>query len=119
MKKKWWIIGFATLAIAGGRAIAIPMLQPPQPGVTKANFDRIEKGMSYAQVDAILGERSLLQMVQGSFTSSLMYHQHSWWNDDGACAHIVFSLDDEVTDKTWHPSTETITDKLRRWLSLP
>ncbi len=114
MKKKWWIIGLATQAIAGGFAVVIPMLQPPRPGVTKANFNRIELGMAYADVEAKLGKGSW------RFTrTSRGYHEgYSWSADDGAGAHIWF-CGGKVEDKRWHESTESVTDTLRRWLCLP
>ncbi len=114
MKKKWWIIGFATLAIAGGLAVAIPMLQPPRPDVTKANFDRIEDGMTEQDIEAISGpSRGIWKAFQDP---SCRQQSDCWERDDGAAAYVDF-FDGRVSYKRWTESTETITDKLRRWLS--
>jgi hypothetical protein len=126
MKKKWWIIGFATLAIAGGLAVAIPTLQPPQPGITKANFDRIEDGMTKDEVTAIFGREphSELPLLDSSGGIICGGNICRWAGEDGANAQVIF-INDAAKDarcpgaRYWNPSTETITDKLRRWLSLP
>jgi hypothetical protein len=115
MKKKWWPIGLATLAICGGIAVAIPALQPPGPGVTKANFDRVEDGMSREDVEAILGEDSELFLINAGPTHAT----RTWTGADGSTACISFYILQGVRSKRWTESTETIPDKLRRWLPLP
>jgi hypothetical protein len=115
MKKKWLLIGIATLAITSGLAVAIPALQPPRPGVTKANFDRIETGMTMSEVEAVFGQGPNIVSVEGAVYNPV----RDWIGADWAIASIHFNGDDEVASKRWTPSTETIIDKLRRWLSLP
>jgi hypothetical protein len=89
----------------------LAMLPPnTRPGVTKANFDRIEIGMTMAEVEEILGGKGK------SFDEddkAFMY----WDADDGSLATIRF-VDNCVPDKTWYDSDETIPDKIRRWLHL-
>ena len=58
MKRKWIAI-VIVLALAGALAISLPVLLPPTPGVTYANFSRIEKGMTREEVVAILGKPNL------------------------------------------------------------
>ena len=58
MSKKWWLATVLFFALAVGLVIAIPALMPPSPGVTYANYSRIEKGMTRAQLEAILGKPS-------------------------------------------------------------
>jgi outer membrane protein assembly factor BamE (lipoprotein component of BamABCDE complex) len=55
MSKKCWLITVAVL-VAIAIAIAIPALLPPTPGVTYSNYSRLEKGMTRAQLEALLGE---------------------------------------------------------------
>jgi hypothetical protein len=51
-RKLWWTTGLAVLLLA----VAAFGLWPPQPDrVTQENFDRINEGMSRADVEAILG----------------------------------------------------------------
>jgi hypothetical protein len=112
MKEKWWLIGLATLAICGGVAVAIPTLQLPGPGVTKANFDRVEEGMDKEDVEAIFGR-------PGNRSGPFMgFFVERWTGEDGSKVDVDF-VDRSVHSKHWYESTETITDKLRRWLSLP
>ena len=114
MKKKWWLFGFATLAICGG-AVAIPALRQDGPGVTKANFDRIEDGMTREDVEAILGEGSVMYLINGN----MLISTRVWTGQDGSTACITFYVGEGVQSKEWTDSTETVPDKLRRWLSLP
>ncbi len=116
MKKKWRIIGLATMAIAGGLAAAIPALQPPQPGVMKANFDRIENGMTVDEVEGLFGGPTWSCRIRGNLDMAPV--TSVWTGHDGATADISF-FKGVVSEKRWTKSTETISDKLRRWLSLP
>jgi hypothetical protein len=89
-------------------------LLPPHTGVTKEKFDRIEIGMTVAEVETILGGTGL------PFHGSDRMHLETfvWPDDDGSLAFIDVS-DNLVTNKKWQPSNETILDKLRRWLHIP
>jgi hypothetical protein len=83
------------------------------PGVTKANFDRVEIGMTLSEVEQILGGPGVPFQGFVNQPSTLV-----WSHEDGAMA-FVEAKDQTVASKTWHPSRETLTDKLRRWLHLP
>ena len=48
------VLSFVGLALV---AVLVYCLLPPGPGVTRANFDRLDDGMSLAQVEALLGPR--------------------------------------------------------------
>jgi hypothetical protein len=87
---------------------------PPSPGVTRANFDRIEKGMTRAEVEEILGEKGDWRwIVQDREEKS----EWAWRANDGPEAVINFEMDC-VTEKQWSGSNETFPDKIRRWLHL-
>ena len=95
-------------------AVAVPVVLAllPHPGVTKANFDRVQNGMTKAEVNQFLGvERAFA----GDFDGSMAI----WDGDDGSKAIIQFHADGSAYIKEWRPSTESITDKFRRWLHLP
>jgi len=55
MTRKWCVAIAVLFALAVALVIAIPTFLPPTPGVTYANYSRIEMGMARAQVDALLG----------------------------------------------------------------
>ena len=110
MKKSRLLIATVPLVIVV--TLGVLAMLPPSPGVTKAKFDRIEKGMTRAEVEAIFGRpREPIPTIGG-----WLY----WDSDDGSVAAFGFELfNDCVTDKHWVNSTETILDKCRRWLHLP
>jgi len=115
--KKYLVVG--SLAVSLGLALLLLAIRPWQdrPGITKANFDRIENGMTVANVEAILGESAwpyASAFTTGSGTTTFA----EWHGRDGAIADVVFS-NDVVTGKAWTASTETIPDKIRRWLKRP
>jgi hypothetical protein len=93
--------------------LGVLAMMPPSPGVTKANFNRIEKGMTKAEVVQIFGGRG--RPFLGDDESWML-----WEADDGSWVTIVFK-DDGIADKhwqRWYDSDKTLLDKLRRWLHL-
>jgi hypothetical protein len=53
-KNRWLLLGLLLACIVGVVLVVLALL-PPTPGITKENFDRIEVGMTRAEVEAILG----------------------------------------------------------------
>ena len=104
-----YLISAAVLVACVCLALAVVANLPPRPGVTKANFDRIEVGMTYAEVTAIFGNSGY------AFDDGIAIRIFA---DDRSIACVDFA-DDSVTSKAWHSSPESIPDKLRRWLNLP
>jgi len=86
---------------------------PARPGVTKANFDRIEKGMTRAQVEEFFGQPGMVIRHDGPGGRAAI----SWEADDRSGASVGF-LNDYVTGAIWNNSPETVPDKIRRWLHL-
>ena len=106
MRKRLLLSAGTMAAIVGVTLLVLAML-PPSAGVTNANFDRIEDGMSKAEVVSLLGENGI---TFGRATS--------WYADDGSSVVVVGFEDDCVIFKECLPSHETILDKIRRWLRL-
>jgi hypothetical protein len=108
MRKRYFIVAalFASLASVGFVA-ALLMSNGPgvTPGVTKANFDRIEKGMTLLEVEQILGK-------PGRYT----WGGYCWQADDGASVFVEFGA--SAGQKNWTDSTESRLDKICRWLHL-
>ena len=109
-KKSLFLI--ASLAFIVVVALGVLSIIPPRPGVTKANFDRIERGMTKAEVEAIFGERG--NWWDGA---AQMGQAMCWTAKDGSGAVVEF-VDECVEIKQWADSHETILDKARRWLHL-
>jgi hypothetical protein len=117
-KRRLILIAAVSLSIA--LTFGVLAMQPPGPGVTKANFDRIQEGMTLVEVKKILGEKGRYWEMRStpiSFVPKTDNGVWSWSADDGSWALITYS--DGVVGKYWTDSTETILDKIRRWLHLP
>jgi hypothetical protein len=77
-KKRRALIAILTLTIAV--ILGVLAMLPPRPGVTKANFDRIEKGMTLAEVEEIFGEKGF--RVKGNAA------EFFWYGDDLSLASV-------------------------------
>jgi hypothetical protein len=118
--------------------LSVFAMLPPRPGVTKANFDRIEKGMTRAEVEEIFGGKGTTWEtfwmrsdadIHKEMTKAEMHEMFvregkgwqrfimRWGEDDGAQAGILIQ-NDCVVAKQWFDSNETFLDKVRRWLHL-
>ena len=106
-KKRLLLIASLPLTIVV--TLCVLAMLPPSPGVTKANFDRIEKGMTKAEVEQIFGEK-------GEWDAEI--DRLVWQADDGTWACVWF-IDGCVTQTNWLNPNETLLEKIRRWLHLP
>jgi hypothetical protein len=117
MKRRYLILTVGFVAFAGIVLGMLAML-PPRPGVTKANFDRIENGMTMVEVEKIFGGKGheiLIPATDSVFVGFRVWF--AWTASDGSGAVITFSHNG-VEHKGWEDSTETILDRIRRWLHL-
>jgi hypothetical protein len=110
-------IAAACVGVVAGVAI-IPA------GVTKARFHRIDPGMTMDEVVAVFHEppattlRYPVRDNSGDFEKSRFVGV--WSGDDGSVAFIHFAGTPARVYRTrWEDSTETIADKLRRWVRWP
>ena len=102
------------LAVVFGLGMGAAALIPEGPGVTKGNFDRIEKGMTSAEVEALFGGEGWNYRVGGTDKD---WNGFLWRGDDDSAANIEF-INHCVARKYWVNSDETFLDKIRRWLHL-
>jgi hypothetical protein len=112
MKKKRLLLTAGLLVMLASAGFVIMLAVQDSPGVTKANLDRIEEGMTRKEVEAIFG-------CQGAQTRP--YRRGSvikWLAEDGGSATVDFDLDGFVRGTDWTDANETILQKLRRWLHL-
>jgi hypothetical protein len=91
------------------------------PGITKANLDRIQKGMTKAEVEAILGSKGSVASSVGSPHS--MWILAIWDRDDGATATVEFVWigDREpyaLGPTNWTDSMETPWQRLLRFFRI-
>ena len=122
--RKRLLLSAGTMAGLVGVVLVVVVMLPSGPGVTKANFDKIEKGMTFDQVTAYLGKPSI---EPGVFDISETRRDWvvDWYHDNGSSAVIWFASgkmesisNGKVLQMTWHESSETVFDKFRRWLHL-
>src|SRR5690349_19624110 len=94
MRRRRLLLGvgmLALLGLAGWFMLAHPL--HPRPVITKANFDRIEEGMTAKQVEAILGpegyhtKRPVVIPMSGTMS-------RRWWIGDDAVITISFAPKD-------------------------
>ena len=109
--RKRLLVAAGTMAGLVGVVLVVVAMLMPRPGVTKADFERIQIGMTEAEVESIFGGKG-----QPGFG-----HQSPWkyWTaDNGSFAALIID-EDRVDLKLWFKSNETFSDKIRRWLRLP
>lgn len=106
--RKRLLLSAATMAGLVGVGLVVLAMLPPRPGVTKVNFDRVKKGMTLAEVQAILGDEG---EVPGP--------GRRIWRHTDKTVIIVDSDEHGGFNQQFFPSDETFADKLRRWLHLP
>ena len=116
MRKRLMLATVAVSVIACIVLAALAML-PPRPGITKANFDRIQVGMTLGEVTVIFG-RSPTGEADNIMT--IERDPPKAWNNGKQAAAIHFREDGRVSDKNWidFGETETFLERVRRWLHL-
>jgi hypothetical protein len=124
MTRRKWLI-FPILAIVVLAGVSIYWLIPPRPGVTRANFHRLHKGMTLAQVEAILGSTGR----KDGFAIEFWPEVGDIWEWDGEEGSLLLTIYPEVVTggsfRTKNGASEKLGDKpegvlelLRRWLGL-
>jgi hypothetical protein len=111
-RKRYIVAAFvASILVAIVAWIVVENL-PPTPGITQTNFDRIEKGITKEEVEAILGEPAFSR-VKTRTPGNVV---HMWKSPSGSLATVAFSEDGKVIRKSWPADDESIFRKFRRWL---
>jgi hypothetical protein len=116
MKRRYLILALGFVAFVG-IVLGVLAILPPRTGITKANFDRIEKRMTVEDCEALLGDGWWRLSDTFSERNTPGFFTMVWRKDDGACIRVDFD-DYIVTTTSWTDSTLTILDRIRRWLQL-
>lgn len=112
MTRRGLILSAAAIASGVVAGLTVLAMLPPTPGVTKANFDRIQIGMNHEEVEALFGSPSSFGFGGDSGTLEV------WTKDGIPAAHISFDQDSRVTGMSWIGSTEPAWQRMLRWLGL-
>lgn len=130
MSRKHWLAVAVLFALAVGAAIVATALWPPTPGITYANFSRIELGMSRDHVEALLGPAHLgIQhgdMLTPAFLADVHVKPDScyWRSETLDHVQIMFDADGRVAAMEWNGWSDDRTGlaKLRDrlpWIATP
>ena len=109
MKKRWWLL-LALLVLVGGAVALATWADRPQPGVTWENIAKIQRGMSEAEVEALLDGPG--QPVRNQERTKY------WQNErpmEGSVV-IVFSRNDTVFSVRANPPPGAGLPRWRRWI---
>jgi hypothetical protein len=112
MTKKRWIVVAGILAACVCLTLGVLAMLPPRPGVTPANIERIEDGMTLAEVEKILGGPGP-DFISGRAAKILAWNNPHY----GTWVHVVFDCDNRVIGKVWE-SPETFLQRVQRLLHL-
>ena len=104
--RKRWLLAAGTMAGLVGVVLFVLAMLPPGPGVTKANFDRVEKGMTRAQVVAILGKATYEPPGWGGGPY--------WTSNSGDEIRVRFDENQRVESMIWDDGwpSETLIEKI-------
>jgi hypothetical protein len=115
MTKKRWIVLAGMLAACVCLTLAVLALLPPRPGVTSANFERIEDGMTQEEVEKILGGPAA-DWFSPKRGVSVTYFV--WDHPYDRTQVFVGFRDNHVIQKEWGGPPDTFMQKLKRLLRL-
>jgi hypothetical protein len=108
-KNRWLLLGLLLACIVGVVVVVLALL-PPGPGVTKENFDRIEVGMTCAEVEALFGGPANV------WTPWPNTRNENEWEDktSGDSATVDFDENNRVTARHWDgwPDERTVWEKM-------
>jgi len=114
MAKRRWIVAGGILAGATTLWFLLFVAFPPRPGVTKANFDRIEKGMTRADVEELFGKPASGSYLHGG--KKIRHTCELWSGDEGSATIICDEEHGIVADKEWSTRKLSVLQTLRRWV---
>jgi|GEM_PF-2001684 len=113
-KRRFIYAGIFAACVALGLAVLTAL--PSRAGVTKANYDRIEEGMTLAEVQEVFGKEGIVFHGYPNKTAQA----YCWQNTDCSLAILFFDDNRKVVEKAkWAGSTESIGDKIRRLIGWP
>ena len=114
-RPRYWLLALALLVALGSSWVA--KLNAHRPGITRANFDKLKKGMSAEEVDAILGMGGGGMLADGVNLFNLTYERigpsRPWEWEEIA---VETSFDGKgLTKASLRVKKKTVTEWLRGW----
>ena len=118
MKKRLLAITAILAAVVGAIVLSLALL-PARPAVTKANFDRLEIGMSLDDVNAAFGGPHSISVSMPMASEQIadprvLEFSLAWHGADGV---VTFSEKEmRVINTTFYDEPTSFYQKLQRWL---
>jgi hypothetical protein len=115
-RRRCILLSAAVLAACVGIALGVLAMLLPSRGITKARLDRIQNGMTLAEVEQVFGRPADDEWVSPVSDKQVWKY---WERDENSIgvAGVCF-FEKRVVDTTW-TGEETFLDKFRSWLRLP
>jgi hypothetical protein len=125
MTKRCWFLFAGSLVacvclVLGAGLWILPELQPPVFYVPREKFASIEEGMTETEVEAILGQPGTLDGIHPRCGKVDPERWMTWQVAEREWAIMGFQNDRVSTGTSWRVfvSSETMLEKIRRWLQL-
>ena len=122
-RKRRYLISAAVLAACVGIVLGVLAMQPPRPGVTKANFDQIKVGMTIADIDERFAPLSELDERIEDFLGEennrlpqFKGKRHIQWDGREGKGQFLFDANGQVEKMTWHYHEPSFIKRLFRGL---
>jgi hypothetical protein len=122
-KKSWWT---AAAVVALCALLALALVLPPGPGVTKANFDQIDERMSLEDLNTLLGSppdrvqvrrRPDVKKDPPDLKKDPPEVCYTWIGDEGIVS-VCFAKKPQFTHKEWKEQPRSFFQQVRGWLHL-
>lgn len=120
MKRRYLTVAVGLFAVAG-IALGVLAMLPARSGVTKANFDRIEIGMTADDAERIFGCPATPELGWCVW-SGRRFDEPSggqgWIAKDRSAVAMISYQEGRIVEKAWSSLDESILKEIRRWLHL-
>ena len=114
MKKRYLtVVGLLTAVVCV--ILTVLAMLPLRPGVTKANFDRLEIGMTLPEVEAILGIDRGSRPILTDIMLPIGHEIEEWGGDEGF-ANIIFDERKRMVRKDWESAPLPFLERISRRL---
>ena len=107
------------MLFAGSAAVGALLLAPPAPGISRANFDQIELGMTQSEVELLFDGPPRIENLQLVHVGGLrpLGMPREIWASDAGVAYVTFDKEHKVWHTYWS-SNETFFQRTWRRVSV-
>jgi hypothetical protein len=117
MKPKRLLLCAACVAACIALVLVLLATLDARTGITKANYDRIQPGMTLTEVQDVFGKVGICET--GTTQGAPQVCVYSWENQDRSGAFLLFDNNRLLMKGQWTDSTESMWDKILRLIHWP